>query len=189
MNSLTAYDYGFRIYNPAIGKFLSVDPLTEKYPELTPYQFASNTPIKAIDIDGLETSWRPAGQLAPSKNDYMFGSQSACQNCSVDKSLYVPKPFIYPKFEKRTREDTPEQKAASAKYIAWKEANGGYDDTYYLGKIKRENIEIVENSPTNFFPFISNLKKAGKYKLMCKYPFFQTVSFREVSFLTSSHLL
>ncbi len=47
-------DYGFRIYNPSIGKFLSVDPLSPDYPELTPYQFASNTPIQAIDLDGLE---------------------------------------------------------------------------------------------------------------------------------------
>jgi hypothetical protein len=31
-----------------------VDPLTKSYPELTPYQFASNTPIQAIDLDGLE---------------------------------------------------------------------------------------------------------------------------------------
>ena len=43
-----------RIYNPSIGKFLSVDPLTKSYPMLTPYQFASNTPIQAIDVDGLE---------------------------------------------------------------------------------------------------------------------------------------
>jgi RHS repeat-associated protein len=48
------YDYGFRIYNPSIGRFLSVDPLTRSYPELTPYQFASNTPIWAVDLDGLE---------------------------------------------------------------------------------------------------------------------------------------
>jgi RHS repeat-associated protein len=48
------YDYGFRIYNPRIGKFLSVDPLTNKYPELTPYQFASNMPIIAVDLDGEE---------------------------------------------------------------------------------------------------------------------------------------
>jgi len=47
-------DYGMRIYDPRIAKFLSIDPLTRKYPELTPYQFASNTPIVAIDIDGLE---------------------------------------------------------------------------------------------------------------------------------------
>ena len=50
----THYDYGFRIYNPAIGKFLSVDPLTKAYPWYTPYQFAGNKPIKFIDLDGLE---------------------------------------------------------------------------------------------------------------------------------------
>jgi RHS repeat-associated protein len=47
-------DYGFRLYNPGLSRFLSVDPLREKYPELTTYQFASNTPIMAIDLDGLE---------------------------------------------------------------------------------------------------------------------------------------
>jgi RHS repeat-associated protein len=49
-----SYDYGFRIYNPRIGKFLSRDPLSKNYPHLTPYQFASNTPIQASDLDGLE---------------------------------------------------------------------------------------------------------------------------------------
>ena len=47
-------DYGMRIYDPRLGKFLSLDPLTKKYPELTPYQFASNKPIKYVDVDGAE---------------------------------------------------------------------------------------------------------------------------------------
>jgi RHS repeat-associated protein len=47
-------DYGMRIYDPRLGKFLSVDPLTRDYPWYTPYQFAGNTPIQAIDIDGAE---------------------------------------------------------------------------------------------------------------------------------------
>jgi hypothetical protein len=47
-------DYGMRIYDPRLGRFLSVDPLTKSYPELTPYQFASNSPIVNIDLDGLE---------------------------------------------------------------------------------------------------------------------------------------
>jgi RHS repeat-associated protein len=47
-------DYGMRIYDPRMGKFLSVDPLTRKYPELTPYQFASDRPVDGIDEDGLE---------------------------------------------------------------------------------------------------------------------------------------
>ena len=52
--STSTYDYGFRIFNPALGKFLSVDPLTKDYAFYTPYQFSGNKPIMAIDIDGLE---------------------------------------------------------------------------------------------------------------------------------------
>ncbi|MDP3930361.1 MAG: OmpA family protein, partial [Bacteroidota bacterium] len=48
------YDYGFRVYDPRKAKFLSVDPLTKSYPWYTPYQFAGNMPIAAIDLDGLE---------------------------------------------------------------------------------------------------------------------------------------
>ena len=50
----TAYDYGFRIYNPAVARFLSVDPLSPDYPWYTPYQFAGNKPIAFSDLDGLE---------------------------------------------------------------------------------------------------------------------------------------
>ncbi len=53
----TQYDYGFRIYDPRIVKFLSVDPLTASYPWYTPYQFSGNTPIQAIDLDGLEPKY------------------------------------------------------------------------------------------------------------------------------------
>ncbi len=49
-----SYDYGFRIYNPRLGRFLSVDPLTKDYPFYTPYQFSGNKPIWAKDLDGKE---------------------------------------------------------------------------------------------------------------------------------------
>ncbi len=48
------YDYGFRIYDPRVGRFLSTDPLFKGYPWYTPYQFAGNKPIAFIDLDGLE---------------------------------------------------------------------------------------------------------------------------------------
>lgn len=57
-------DYGLRIYNPSLGKFLSVDPLFKEYPWYTPYQFAGNRPIDCIDLDGGE----------PYKDDYQFTS-------------------------------------------------------------------------------------------------------------------
>ena len=47
-------DYGMRIFDPRLGRFLSVDPLTSKYPWYTPYQFAGNDVIRNIDLDGAE---------------------------------------------------------------------------------------------------------------------------------------
>lgn len=54
-------DYGKRISESRLGRFLSVDPLASKFPMLTPYQFASNRPIAMIDLDGLEGSMSISG--------------------------------------------------------------------------------------------------------------------------------
>ena len=47
-------DYGMRVYDPRIMRFLSVDPLTIQFPYYTPYQYAGNKPINCIDLDGME---------------------------------------------------------------------------------------------------------------------------------------
>ena len=47
-------DFLCRGYDPRIGRFESVDPLTAQYPWYTPYQFAGNSPIRFIDIEGKE---------------------------------------------------------------------------------------------------------------------------------------
>ncbi|HVU57809.1 MAG TPA: RHS repeat-associated core domain-containing protein [Puia sp.] len=47
-------DYGMRVYDPRVGRFLSVDPLTKQYSWYTPYQYAGNKPVWKRDIDGLE---------------------------------------------------------------------------------------------------------------------------------------
>ena len=46
-------DYGFRMYDPAIGRFPMVDPLAEVYKNQNPYTYAANNPISFIDFMGL----------------------------------------------------------------------------------------------------------------------------------------
>jgi RHS repeat-associated protein len=46
------YYFGARYYDPSIGRFISVDPLADKYPGLTPYHYAANNPLKYVDPDG-----------------------------------------------------------------------------------------------------------------------------------------
>jgi RHS repeat-associated protein len=47
-------DYGFRMYDPRLGKFLSVDPLTKFYPWNSTYAFAENDVMRSIDLEGAE---------------------------------------------------------------------------------------------------------------------------------------
>ncbi len=47
-------DYGMRMYDSKVPHFLSIDPIANKYPELSPYIFASDRPVQGTDRDGLE---------------------------------------------------------------------------------------------------------------------------------------
>lgn len=47
-------DFGDRIYDPRLGRWLSTDPLQKKYPDLSPYNFTGNNPILFVDYDGKD---------------------------------------------------------------------------------------------------------------------------------------
>lgn len=51
-NSGASYDFGARIYNSRIGRFLSLDQKAGAYPSLAPYSMAANSPLVIIDPDG-----------------------------------------------------------------------------------------------------------------------------------------
>ncbi len=46
--------FKFREQDSRLGRFWSVDPLTKKYPFYSPFAFAGNRPVDAIDFEGLE---------------------------------------------------------------------------------------------------------------------------------------
>jgi RHS repeat-associated protein len=46
------YDFGARIYDGRIGRWLSSDPKERKYAYLSPYNFAYNNPVQFVDRDG-----------------------------------------------------------------------------------------------------------------------------------------
>ncbi|WP_343748904.1 RHS repeat-associated core domain-containing protein, partial [Fluviicola sp.] len=47
-------NYEYRMHDPRLGRFFAIDPLNIQYPNLTPYQFSSNSPIYMIELEGLE---------------------------------------------------------------------------------------------------------------------------------------
>ena len=46
------YDYGARMYDATLGRFMKTDRFLEKYVSLSPYQYGANNPVNNIDING-----------------------------------------------------------------------------------------------------------------------------------------
>ena len=52
----TGYHYfGARYYNSDLSIWLSVDPMSDKYPSLSPYNYCAWNPMKLVDPDGEDT--------------------------------------------------------------------------------------------------------------------------------------
>ena len=48
----TSYDFGARMYDPRVGRWLSRDAHSDRKPDLSPYQAFKNNPLVYIDPDG-----------------------------------------------------------------------------------------------------------------------------------------
>ena len=48
------YYYGARYYEPSLSRWLSTDPLAEKYQDFSPYNYTLNNPINLVDPDGMQ---------------------------------------------------------------------------------------------------------------------------------------
>ena len=48
-------DYGARVYDARLGRWLSLDPHQKRYPDISPYSYVINSPVRMVDIGGLDT--------------------------------------------------------------------------------------------------------------------------------------
>jgi RHS repeat-associated protein len=60
----TGYSYfGARYYNSSYSIWMSVDPMSDKYPSISPYVYCGNNPVKLVDANGEEWEINEAGYI------------------------------------------------------------------------------------------------------------------------------
>ena len=57
MHGLCTYDYGARQYNPVTARWDRMDPLCEKYYDISPYAYCGGNPMNFIDPDGRRINY------------------------------------------------------------------------------------------------------------------------------------
>jgi RHS repeat-associated protein len=57
--------FDFRVHDPRIGRFLSVDPLSGQYPHNSPYAFAENKVLQFVELEGGEITLPRYGPIIP----------------------------------------------------------------------------------------------------------------------------
>ena len=63
--------YGARYYDSDISQWLSIDPMADKYPSLSPYNYCADNPVNIIDPDGRDIDPKSREEWENQKNEVM----------------------------------------------------------------------------------------------------------------------
>ncbi len=80
------YDNQARYYDPIGSKFLTMDPLCEKYPSLSPYSHCANNPLSIIDPTGRELVY--SEEMTEDQQNSLNSSLDALKGSQLFSTIY-----------------------------------------------------------------------------------------------------
>ena len=166
--------FGARYYSSDLSIWLSVDPMSDKYPSLSPYVYCANNPVKLVDPNGeetLETDYRNY------KGELLYRTNDGLNETILISDDIIPE--LKQKLQKGRDEgiiDDPEYNKremhslgkTSEQYKASKDGSGsntigdtwrmyyrsGYEEAYEKGK--KSFFKLVTYSIMGFFDVITD---------------------------------
>ncbi len=127
------YEYGARNYDPAVGRFFTIDNYAESFLNLTPYQYAGNNPVYFIDKNGEYIYIWDEGKQYKFDGGKLFGPGE-----NGEWTLYTPKAGsfleqVYTALKQMYEFDTGDGSGSS----------GGSFSNWFLNLFNNDNINAT----------------------------------------------
>ena len=142
----TGYHYfGARYYNSDLSIWLSVDPMSDKYPNLNPYAYCTWNPVKLIDVDGLDTIFSFACNTRDvNQNEQNKNLLKAMRNLGDNPNLLIVSMHGSPQnVERAIYLNGYETKPESAKNLADRIASGADGSFIYSDNLDKNKSTLI----------------------------------------------
>jgi RHS repeat-associated protein len=155
---LNWYDYGARMYDPALGRFTTVDPMAEKYYEVSPYAYCLNNPIYLIDKRGQEPG---PGDLFNTKREaaidwgMYYNGASIIRKKEMGSSIYEVKEgknlkgYSYTTANEGEHSVSPSIPANKEEIVGVIHSHGNADTKHINNAFSRADIKYIDKIRVN----------------------------------------
>ncbi|MBO6516824.1 MAG: hypothetical protein JJ975_09775 [Bacteroidia bacterium] len=164
------YAFKYRVHDPRLGRFLSVDPLSSDYPWNSSYAFAENKVIRYIELEGREIA-QPHYFYENADETILQNIQAYTSDAGRNQASYFWR--IYKDLKNRLGFFEWKQRPLSARNLRrYAEGNGGYDvysyqslETSSVRKFSSANKQVKQAVLAEINEDFANLSEPGTYML------------------------
>ncbi len=140
------YDFGARIYDSRLGRWLALDPKLKEYVSYSPYNYALNSPIINLDINGERVYFAPGLGYSPftKSEPYVNGISTALTSGGIINKVI---PGSFPNLNKKSGIMQRVPDMMFVVNFAHKPVISEHDDIRILNVVSSISADLIANPP------------------------------------------